>query len=223
MDCGELIGISLGLLGVFVALCGIFAAFWVPIQIERLKRPVLELVPEDSITYRVRDGRASFAKIAIRNLPIRPDDSPWYFPKADVWLLRSTASGCRVTVDFADLETGPFLTNRQMRWDGTAEPLTADGRPDVTKVPQSLSLDVAPDSVETIAVAVKYAGEESMYSFGAWSYFHGGKEFADPGMELSKDEYRITVRAKAGGISEQRTFRLRNYGTGIDDFRVVQD
>jgi hypothetical protein len=134
---------------------------------------------------------------------------------------------------FEDLATGarPF-TNRPMRWDGTAEPFNfyvdASGKiasiPDMTKVPQSLSLDVAPNTIETVAVGLKYDGDEAMYVFHAWSYFHGGPHlFRHPSLALSGDEYRIQVRASAGGITEERTLRVRNYGTGLTDFGVVAD
>jgi hypothetical protein len=219
-------------IGVVLALFGIFVAFWVPIQMER-KRPVLTIEPVEMEAGFMGTYRARFAKIGVRNRPIRRDDSPWYFPRIDKWLMRATATGCKVTVSFEDLASGARpITNEQMRWDATAEPLNfyvdATGRlashPDLTKVPQSLSLDVAPDSVETIGLAIKYQGEESAHAFGAWSYFHGGPRlFADPRLELEGDEYRVSVRATAGGISEERTLRLRNYGSDLDNFRVVED
>jgi hypothetical protein len=222
-----------GVIGVVLALFGIFVAFWVPIQMERRKRPVLMIEPAEMEAGVIGDHRARFAKIGVRNLPIRREDSPWYFPRIDSWLLRATATGCKVTASFEELATGGRpLTNRQMRWDAASEPLNlyvdATGslaaHPDITKVPQSLSLDVAPDSVETIAVAIKYEGEEAAYAFDAWSYFHGGPRlFADPRLELAGEEYRVSVRAAAGGISVERTLRLRNYGDSLDDFRVVED
>jgi hypothetical protein len=66
---------------------------------------------------------------------------------------------------------------------------------------------VAPDQVgETLAIGIKYAGEESAFAFGAWSYFAGGPRlFVHPQLELNGDEYRVTIHATAGGATTTRS------------------
>jgi hypothetical protein len=221
-------------ISVALALFGIFVAFWVPIQMERHKRPVLTIEPYDSAAGDLGGVTVRFAKIRVQNLPLGRDESPWYFPRIDTWLSRATATGCKVTASFEEIATGARpVPDVELRWDATAEPLnlyvTADGRhaadPDITKLPQSLRFDVAPDRVgEALAIGIKYAGEESAFAFGAWSYFGGGPRlYGHPAFELAGDEYLVTIRATAGGASATRTVRLRNYGRDVHDFRVVPE
>jgi hypothetical protein len=225
---------AIGIISVLLAVSGIVVAFWVPIQMERHKRPVLAIAPADFPAGDLDGVTVRFAKIRIQNLPLERAESPWYFPRIDTWLARSTATGCKVSASFEEVATSARpLPDVELRWDATAEPLnlyvTPDGRraadPDLTKVPQSLRFDLAADPVgETLAVAIKYAGDESCFAFGAWSYFGGGPRlFAHPQFELTGEEYRLTVHVAAGGATATRTLRLRNYGQDVQDFRVVPD
>ncbi len=208
--------VALGFLAVFLAIA-------VPLTVEAFRRPRFRLIAgEPSLD--IRRNR-KFVHVQVVN---RPLTSRWFL--ANRWLMRNTATGCTAYVTFEDLKTGERPTlNEPAKWAGTPELLSlvpsGDGMawiPDQTKVALSYVIDVPPgEAGQALALALKYGDEQSAYAYNARSY--EGPELRFSPFELTGDEYQVTVRVEAGGIERSERFRMRNYGTSLDDFKVVAD
>lgn len=206
--------LAVSLVGTLVA---VLVAIAVPLWIESRRRPKLMLeLGEPAIGH---GGAFKFLHARIINEPLESK-----------WLLRNTATGCRASLSFEELGTGKRpVQHAPARWAATAEPLsifpsaggTASSIFDITKLPQSYRFDLSPDEGgEAITVALKHEGQSSAFAFNGESYLAGAAaaRYALPKFELPGDEYRLTVRVAAGGLHAERDFRLRNYGSKMDDF-----
>ena len=90
---------------------------------------------------------------------------------------------------------------------------------DLTKVPQTLRLDLAPDlEGEPVPVAIKFAGDTAAFGFTSESY--ASPDFRSPDLTLADEEYVLTVDVAAGGIRQSRRFRLTNAGETETDLRL---
>lgn len=223
--------LAISIAAIFIA---IYVAIAVPIRIERHRRPVLSIAPGEPLTIPiVPSGQVVLVHISVKNEPIKRSESTLLFRKIDTWLLRSVATGCRVTLTFEELGTGKRpVQDLIARWSGAPEPLAisrdAAGNTvatyDPTKTPQAERFDLSPDDDgETLAVAIKHDGDSSAYAFSSGSYQATSKWLTIPPFELSGDEYWVHVTASAGGIRVHRTFRLRNCGTNVREFRLAAE
>jgi hypothetical protein len=209
---------------------GIFVAIAVPIAIERKRRPALTIDLAHSFDT-TGNKPIRFVHVRVTNMPLRREDSGFFFRQIDTWLMRSVATGCRVFLSFEELGTDKRPVQGMVaRWDAAPEPFNFTTDPagnmvmtfDMTKTPQGERFDLSPDPQgETLAVAIKHDGASSAFAFNANSYQMGEPNlWCFPKYELAGDEYRVRVEARSGGISFERVFRLRNYGTQIADFRL---
>jgi hypothetical protein len=222
------------LLAVAGILIGVLTAIAVPIAIERRRRPALSIdVGEPTTTSSPPAVR--FVHLVVRNEPIKAEHSSWWLRRVDTWLIRTVATGCKVSLTFEELGSDKRpVENMLARWSGAPEPVSPYVDPetgetrllfDVTKTPQGRSFELSPDDEgETLAIAIKHNGSTSAYAFNSNSYQPENKPlwcFAT--YELTGEEYRIYATAKSGGIVVDRTFRLHNYGHGLDDFRLAPE
>jgi hypothetical protein len=210
---------ALGVVGAGLGLLGVILALAVPIGIELARRPVLRIERADDANS--PDPCWRIVHVRVINEPLRG----W----RGRFLLRNSASGCRVAMEFRSLSDGKSLPARG-KWSANAEPLMIipdDDDPgrfrqafDLSKIPQTLTLDVSPSADgEPVAIAIKHNGDAVAYAFDPWLYAGGNlrnEEYA-----LPHEQYEVTVTARAGGIgSEPRRFLLHNDGTEYRDLRL---
>lgn len=199
------------------ALLAIAVAIAVPLHIEWRRRPVF-LLDVGHTAFGPGPDKLQFLHIRVANKPLNSR-----------WLLRNTATGCKVSMTFEELGTGKRpVEHAPARWTAAPEPVSvvASGTgPDLvfdsTKVPFSYKIDVSPDvGGEFLGIVVKYEGRSSAFAFNSDSYIpeQGKDRFCLSKFELPGDEYKVTMRVAAGGVEEAETFRLRNYGTTLDRF-----
>jgi hypothetical protein len=201
------------------AFLAIAVAIFVPIFIEWKRRPIFSLSVGHTAEGPGPD-KLQFLHIKVVNKPLK-----------NPWLLRNTATGCKVSMSFEELGSGKQpVKEAPARWTAAPEPVSVVGSGpgvglvfDSTKVPFSYKLDVSPDEGgEFLGIVVKYEGEQSAFAFNSDSYIPetGFKRFCISKFELPGDEYEVTIRVASGGVEGSEKFRLKNYGTGLEEFRL---
>lgn len=178
---------------------------------EWLKRPRLEVVPR---TWQAKVPTGfTFAAVEVRNRPL-----PHLVRSI---LLRGSATGCEVTLEFREPGTKHLAIPRvPARWSSQPEPfrlVPTQGSPqpqysvqfDPTIVPQTLRLDVpAADVGYEVAVAMLTLDDGKAYAWGAESY--GFPASKNPAWELKRQVYEVKVIATASGVAKSRRFLLDN-------------
>jgi hypothetical protein len=201
------------------AFIAIAVAIFVPLFIEWKRRPVFSLAVGHQ-PFGPGPEKFKFLHIKVINKPLK-----------NRFLLRNTATGCKVSMTFDELgyENQP-VKEEPARWSAAPEPVSVvatgpgvDLVYDSTKVPFSYKLDVSPDnSGEFLGIVVKYEGRESAFAFNSDSYIPapGFDRFCIPKFELPGEEYRVTINVASGGVEDSGIFRLRNRGTSLEDFKL---
>ena len=220
--------------GVILGLIGIAVALAVPLFVEWSRRPKLVIDRTDDVNQRGTEPAWRIVHIKVANLPLQGP--------LGRYLLRNAAASCRVTITFRSLSNGDEI-RMPGRWSASPEPRSLVGLPpevpmeyynldparagrpgiewpfDLTKVPQTLRTDLAPDlDGEPVPVAIKYAGDTAAFGFTSESYAY--EDFRKPDLRLADEEYLVTVDVAAGGIGGSRRFRLRNAGGHETDLRL---
>ncbi len=208
------------------------AALLLPVAIEALKRPRIEVIAHD---WR---GQTS---------------TPWHFATAHVrnralhsalarLLVRQSATAATATIEFRK-GGAKVLPEIAGRWSSRPEPLrfemvddqgiavvaakSGQQAPpitrvvyDLTLVPATLTLDLAPGKWEEVAVAILHDGGDA-YAFGAESYGYGPPPFSNPAWKLDRAEYDVTVTVQSSGVSATRTFKLDNLAADFSRFKLI--
>jgi hypothetical protein len=210
----------LGLVSVIVAIVGIVVAIGIPLYIEAKKRPVLRIEGSEDLNVRDRDPVPEF-----RIAHIKVIDEP-LGGRLGRWLLRNTATSCKVSIAFRSRSDNTTLTIPG-RWSGAPEPFSlapVDGHLvgfyDPTKVPQTLRFDLSPaQEGEVLGIALKQKGDHEAYAFTSESYAADDTR-RRPDYALRDGTYDVLVTARAGGIEATASFVLHNQGTEISGLRL---
>ena len=213
-------GVAIGLLALVVAIA-------LPLVLEWLRKPRLEVKAERWNP----SGPApwSFAVVHVRNKPL----APW------VPLARMTAEACRATIEFRKGEERDLaIPEIDARWSARPEPIkrdlvdppadVADDAPagaklvieqyDPEAVPSTLILDLpASNRWEEIAIAIIHQDGDA-YGFGARSYAH--QLWRNPAWKLDRGVYSVTVHIEASSVSKTETFKLDNLKADFARFRT---
>jgi hypothetical protein len=201
------VGIALGIAAIIVAVV-------LPIGLEWLRRPRLEI--------RAARWTASgpmpwtFAVVHVRNRQL-----PSWVP-----LSRLTAESCRALVEFRrGDERDLAIPEIDARWSARPEPIKQElvdppdelaqeapgaklviQRFDPAAVPNTLTYDVpAGDRWEEIAIAILHQ-EGDAYGFGANSYQY--PQWRNPLWQLDRRVYTVTVKLDASSVSKTQRFKL---------------
>ena len=199
-----------------VAFVGVGAAIFVPLWIEYKKRPRLSI--ETAADANHPSGEWRIVHVRVVNPPIRGR-----FGRA---LLRNLATGCTVQISFRSMSDGSGPLPIRGSWSARPEPLQdlivtdARGVPslqvvyDQQKQGARWTYDVSPgDAGEGIAVAIKHDGDDAAYAFADELLYQSPSGLRHPAVELPHTEYEVTVRAQAGEIVAEQSFRLHNQGS----------
>lgn len=212
MDCPE----ALGLIGAGLGFVGVALALLVPGYVEWSRRPCLRIEGADDANS--PDPYWRIVHIRVINEPL----SGW---RARI-LLRNSAAGCRVTLEFKSKSDGKTVKARG-KWSAQPEPLAiiahgdSLGRVfDPEKIPQGLTLDLSATAEgETVAVAIKHNNEPNAFAYDPEIYAQGN--LRTDALRLPDELYEVTVVAQAGEIkSAPRKFLLHNAGTSPRDLRL---
>jgi hypothetical protein len=193
--------------GVFSILVGV----GLPLFVEASKRPSLVIDRAEDFD----DDRGGFRIVHVRvvNEPLAGFRSRW--------LIRNSAEGCHVRVQFRSVIDGTTVEVPSARWSSHPEPLTevfhegqSEAVYDVKKVSGLERFDLAASAEgELLGVAIKYRGDNSAYGYSNRSYEPGREGMRNEQLELSDDEYEMVVVAKAGEIeSDPLSLTLSNEG-----------
>lgn len=219
-------------IAVGIGLAALVLAVLVPVTIEWLKRPQLQIepspwAPQGPVGW-------TFAAVRVRNEPL---------PTVFRWLLiREVAQGCVVSIDFFKWDSKERVVQTVTgRWSSHPEPLraipsnppqplaasgTATTSP--TYAPFSLSFDstlvkreqdipVTKGGGEEVAVAVLLAFDEA-FAFTDSSYAH--PNWGDPNLALSHGTYRVLVRVEGSSVDAEQAFRLEYLSKDFAKFRL---
>jgi hypothetical protein len=214
-----------------IAILALIAALIVPLGIERLKRPRLDIIPSPWTPS--RPVAWTFAAVRIRNLPLRG--------LAGMFMTRGEAQGCRVEIDFTDLATGtrPFDTV-QGRWSSHPEPLQWVPNPPLAAIPgiggtaipapgtggfapafdpslirHEQDVAVSKDG-EEVPIAVLRAGDAYAWTSSSYGY----PIWADPNLHLPHGTYRVDVRVQGSNVDHSQSFKLEYLNTDFTKFRL---
>jgi hypothetical protein len=212
MDCSE----ALGLLGAGLGLVGVVLALTVPAFVEWSRRPSLRI--ESTADANSPDPYWRIVHIRVINEPLSG--------RLSRILLRNSAAGCRVSMEFKSKSDGKTVKARG-KWSAQPEPLAIVGQGDAIrrvydpeKIPVGLTLDLsATEEGEPIAVAIKHNNDPAAYAYDPEVYALGNLRNDD--LQLPDELYEVTVVAQAGEIkSPPRRFLLHNAGTSPRDLRL---
>jgi hypothetical protein len=212
VDCSE----ALGLLGACLGMVGVVLALAVPAYVEWSRRPCLRIEKADDANS--PDPYWRIVHVRVINEPLSG--------RLSRVLLRNSAAGCRVSMEFKSKSDGKSVPARG-KWSAQPEPLAIIGYGeqvgrvyDPEKIPMGLTLDLsASEEGETVAVAIKHNNDAAAYAYDPKVYAFGNLRNEE--FELADELYEVTVVAQAGEIkSPPRRFLLRNGGTSPRDLRL---
>lgn len=209
---GEELALLIGIIGLVVAL----AALALPVLIERLRRPRLQIEAgrwgDESVAWR-------FAVVKVTNRPLRGLGARV--------LTRQSAEGTIVsfTIRLRGADE-PLVENFPGRWSGHPEPYRQDVKKteegwamvevfDHTLVPGSYRFDV-PSTGQAEEVAVAVWRDESAYLFNSDSYRFD--KWHNPAWGLPPGDYEVIARASAPGSEAHAAFTLTV--AGIESFEL---
>jgi hypothetical protein len=203
---------------VITSIISILIAIALPLGIEWLRRPSLRIERSDDLNRIDASPPWRIVHVKVINKPLGGLKGRF--------LLRNTASGCRVDMVFTSRsDRKQLLTNG--RWSATPQPISHAVMPDSRVVshfnpelvPQTLTFDVAPhDDGEVLAVAIKAEGDASAFAFTSESY--AASNMRAPMFELPDEGYDVSVVVRAGGISARATFVLTHGGQHYTSLRL---
>jgi hypothetical protein len=218
----EALGIVLASLGIALAL----GAIALTVAVERLKRPRLEIKAGDW----PHPAPWKFAVVHVINHP----EMPWPFG----FLTRSSAEGCRVTLEFREHASPEVAFSLPGRWSSRPEPGTPVAVPQQALGRGALSASVGvsgtatpellPEVVrifdpalatesQSLDVAASPDYEEVAVAVLAQSgaaYAWGAEsqrfpQWDNPAWKLNQPgQYDVTVKLRASGVTAERTFLL---------------
>lgn len=195
---------------------GVVVAIVVPLLIEGGKRPKLTIGwAPDANNPEMYGGPTRITHVNVMNAPI---GKPF-----GRFLLRNTATNCRVVLTFTSRSDGKVAWTGPAKWDAQPEPiqwLPSEGGIrefiDQRSATASEVYDLPPGKAgSSLAVALKRDGESGAWAFSTYLYYAlPDGPLAAPGiLDLASDtDYDVTVFAESEGISVERNFVLRNHG-----------
>jgi len=154
---------------------------------------------------------------------------PWKFVTE-----RQTAWNCEVSYEFfSALEPNKKLIQDKViaRWAAAIEPIlpaldphrginsqaVRQTIPDPSKLPFGRKYDLHGGTQENIDLIIKIEGQQECYVFSNESYLLGWK---NQNWKLGIGEYLVKVQARSGQITKQKTFKIINEGTTLEDVFV---
>ncbi len=210
MNCSDLVGAAFGIVGVILAL-------GVPAYVEWARRPCLRIEKADDANS--PDPYWRIVHVRVINEPLSG--------RLSRILLRNSATGCRVSIEFRSKSDGKTVTARG-KWSAQPEPLAIIGYGeqvgrayDPEKIPMGLTLDLsASEEGETVAIAIKHNNDAAAFAYDPEVYALGN--LRNDEYQLPDELYEVTVLAQAGEIKSLGRFLLRNAGTTPRDLRLEE-
>jgi hypothetical protein len=194
----------------------VVVAIVAPLLIEGTKRPRLQIEwAPDANNPNMYGGPTRITHVKVINTPI---GKPF-----GRFLLRNTATNCRVRLTFTSRSDGKEAWSGPAKWDAQPEPiqwLPHEGGIhefiDQRSATASEIYDLPPgESGSSLAIALKRDGQVEAWAFSTILYYAlPSSPLSAPGiLDLASDtDYNVTVLAEAEGISTERVFLLRNRG-----------
>lgn len=181
-----------------LTIAALVAAFGVPVSVEALRRPQLEIIPSRWLP--AGPTPWTFATVQVRNKPLGE-------PLASV-LTRQAAQGCVVDIDFyrwgTDERVIPTVHGRWTDYTGTE---TVDRR--------YRDIPVSPTGVE-VAVAVLRAGEAAAVSCEG----HVNDAFGNLVYRLDRGTYQVAIHVHGSSVDHEQVFKLEYLSDDFGQFRL---
>jgi hypothetical protein len=206
------------------SLFGVLLGALIVIQVERLRRPKLNLrlvATQDGKYPAGRPARTSrFIHLHVVNEPL---------PRWATWMSRNAAIQCRGSISFHRMD-GQDIFGRSMpiKWVRTPEALpmailSSDGRTtgflvDPLRILAEPREDIAPGEAAALDVVVRYDDEPECYGWNMESY-QSDPPWRNPKWKLPAGLYLLRVEISSGDQSCIGVFRLINDVPG-DAFRL---
>lgn len=204
-----------GVITVLTALC-----------VEYLRRPDLRLsieeppcdVPYHDGAHPARDAR--YLRLILRNDPL---------PRFARWMQRGAALQCRGEITFHHLD-GQNIFGRAMvvRWSNSPQPIASQVLDnggvvqfhiiDFARPASESRIDVYPDEVQLLDVAIRCDNESECYGWNNDAYFH---RWRNPDWTLLRGRYLVKVVITSSGQKCTGVFRLVNDVEHRTDFRLI--
>ena len=195
------LNIGLNLIFVFV---GIVLALWY----ENLGAPRL-IISKGATTDSVKPNnlRTRFLHLNVTNVP----------RKKIPFVLRQTAFSCHGTITFFTSDLKQLSNPMPIRWDGNPEPLNPEVvydrvqyLPDFRLMRLSRYINIPPDELESLAIAIRISGEGDAYGWTSESYLHNWRH---PDYKLPSGEFVARVSITTGDSVFRQDFRFNNPAT----------
>ncbi len=212
----------MGLLEVVISFVSVIVAIALPLIIEKLKSPNLEIYPQ----------REDLKK---------EDDHWWYHlivknkkreTKIGSLVQRNVATQCQAFIEFIDKESGRPLHQIIGKWGTQPNPISFQimmrgtelnvGRiVDETKIPTAQTTDIG-FRERSLDIVIKYRGEKACYALDPWAFDNWR---ADPKCKMETDEYILEVKVMADNMAKPtvRRFILKNKGTELEDVKIISE
>jgi hypothetical protein len=201
---------------IIISVIALFIAIFLPLFIERLKRPELEIHPQEEKP--------------------KKDSDHWYYHMEVFnkkrrfmggFIQRDVAKLCEARIEFLNKESRkPIIHQITAKWAQQLNPVTPQviGNRiiqvfDETKVPSCQVIDVGFEK-RTFDVVIKFRGEKECYAFDPWIHFINWK---DPRLKLDVNECIIRIELRAANLTQPKIaeFILLNKGTELKDLKIA--
>ncbi len=183
-----------------LAFVGVVGALWY----ENLGVPRLIIEKADTTDdIKPNKRRTRFLRLTVKNNPRKVCFVP-----------RQTASAVHGSITFKNNNGKKITGAMPIRWDGAPEPIryvVVNGQvqhlPDPRLIRVSKFIDIYPDEMESLALAIKIQGDNVAYGWTSASYFHNWRHID---FELPEGDYIACVSVKCGDDTIVQDIRFSN-------------
>ncbi|MBW1794192.1 MAG: hypothetical protein JRJ38_07145 [Deltaproteobacteria bacterium] len=206
---------------IFGVVFGAIIAALIPISIEVLRKPKLDLEvvpPVDMQLHGQPANRMRSVRLKLNNKPL---------PRWARWMYRNPALQCHGNITFHHKD-GQNVFGRSMvlRWCGAPEPNPLEIRIgnaqgyvfDPVRITHLQKMDIYPGESVDIDIAARFDDEPECYGWSNESYF-SNPPWRTPRWQLEPNRYIVRVTVLSSGETVSGIFRLVN-DVGQQDFRL---
>lgn len=194
----------------FLAFIGVVLALWY----ENLGAPRLIIEKHVTTDSQTMYGKTKFLHLKVRNNPRKMPFVP-----------RQTAYECHGTVTFLTKNMKEVCGPMPFKWDGTPEPVKkelSEGDKRVYLFDNRLVrvcryINIPPDEIESLAVAVRFIGEQDAFGWTPESY---AKYWRHENYQLPTGEYIARVKIKSSDTVAEEDFIFIN-PINFDNFDLM--